>query len=374
MTKKSTWSFKIASIRGVALQIHFSLLFLLIYVVALASARLPMVITESGINPDLVSGSPVVWGIAFALGVFLSVTLHEYGHVFTAQSLGVRVQSVTLMMIGGVTRMDRLPDTRYAEMKVSLVGPAVSFLLAAVFFILESSATSANVALFSYWMARLNLTLGIFNLLPAFPLDGGRALRSAIAARYGSIRATEIAVRIGRGLAWALGALGFLTFNILMMLIAFFIHSAASSELIYSVTQRLLARRKVSEIVRRTPTVEENQWLSTIASEFTDNHYQGLPVMSGSKFYGVIKWSTVRSISPGNWSHVRVRDVTEPVNPVEINQSLDDILVELSTSQILPVSDQGEIIGIIQQRDLVELLEFSKLTQTEEEIHEKRAA
>ena len=131
-------SLKLFTIRGVELRVDFSLLLLAAYVIFVAAAQFPYVARSAGVDAAELSGSPAVWGVLFALGLFCSIVLHEFGHVLVAQASGVKVRSVTLMMLGGVSEMDRLSKAGYTEFKVSVIGPLVSLALYGLLSLLRS--------------------------------------------------------------------------------------------------------------------------------------------------------------------------------------------------------------------------------------------
>ncbi len=239
---------RIATIRGVDLKVHISLLLLLLYVVFVAALQFPLVVQQSGIDPTSVSGGPVAWAIVFAFSLLVSVAVHEFGHVFVAQAQGVEVKGVSLMMLGGASEMERIPDRKYAEFKLAVIGPIVSLAIGAILLGLGRLTTSPSLDLFCYWVGRVNIALGVFNLLPAFPLDGGRALRSLMAVRQGQMRATQNAVRVSKVFAWVMGILGFLSLNLLLMLIAFFVYSLANAELVLQFSRKLLAGLKAGDV------------------------------------------------------------------------------------------------------------------------------
>ncbi len=222
---------RIARIHGVDLKLHGSLVVLLAYVVAVTSSQFPALAQEAGLYPSDIHGGPIVWGLVLGIGLLASVAVHEFAHVLIAQRLGGHVRGVTLMMLGGVSEVEGVPEVPYGELRLAIVGPVMSFVLGGVFFALRGASSLPEALLAFTWLGRLNLMLGAFNLLPAFPLDGGRALRSILAARQGRVEATRNAVRVRRVLAWLLGLAGVMQFNVILFLIAVFVYIAAGAEL-----------------------------------------------------------------------------------------------------------------------------------------------
>ncbi|MEM7158827.1 MAG: site-2 protease family protein [Myxococcota bacterium] len=216
------WSWKLGRFAGIDTYVHAS--FLLLVAWSAWSAW-------SGAG----SGLAVVLGVGFLLAVFASVLLHELGHALMARRFGIRTRRIVLSPIGGVAQLEGMPAAPRQELAVALAGPAVNFALAAGLWVL--SPVFAGVPLLSSMVGGVmvaNLVLGTFNLLPAFPMDGGRALRALLAERKGSTRATEIAARIGKGLALVMGLAGLWWGQYLLALVAAFVWFAADAELRHS--------------------------------------------------------------------------------------------------------------------------------------------
>ena len=217
------WSFLIGRVAGTAIRIHVTfLLFLLIIGI--------VVFRQSGSNAALDA-------VAFITLVFACIVLHEFGHILMARYFGIKTRDVTLFPIGGVANIERMPDKPYQELLVALAGPFVNFVIFSIIFITlgrELDATQIEnigdpASSLAVRVASANLVLMIFNLLPAFPMDGGRVLRALLAMRIGKSKATRIAAAIGQALAIFLGFMGFFG-NPMLILIAIFIFIAAGSE------------------------------------------------------------------------------------------------------------------------------------------------
>lgn len=176
---------------------------------------------------------------AFVMSVFACVALHEFGHAGAAAYFGIRTLDITLLPIGGMARLERLPEKPYQELVVALAGPAVNFVIAAgllpIVMLVAVSTPGSATEIFSLGFAQqllvANLILAVFNLLPAFPMDGGRVLRSLLAMRMGHLRATEVAARVGRWMALFLGVLG-IFYSWMLVLLAVFIFVAGTAELL----------------------------------------------------------------------------------------------------------------------------------------------
>lgn len=216
-------SWKLGDVAGIGIYVHWSFLVL------------PVIVGYSAFGSGGVAAAAE--SVLFILAVFACVALHELGHALAARRFGIDTQDITLLPIGGVARLDRMPRKPSQELVIALAGPAVNLVIAAAIFAglsLGSSVRSmfAGGLWTSPFLAQLmvaNVVLVVFNLLPAFPMDGGRVLRSVLAMRVSYLRATEIAAGIGQGMAILLGIVGLMG-NGMLVLIALFVFLAARGE------------------------------------------------------------------------------------------------------------------------------------------------
>ncbi len=366
VVEKLRGSLKVLSVRGVELKLHFSLIFLLAYVVLIASIQFPAIVRQSGLSIVSLRLGPWLSGLIFALGLFLSVALHEFGHVWVAQAFGVRVRGITLMMLGGISEMERAPEEPFAEFKLAVIGPLVSLALAGILFILRTHVTLPEVKLFAYWIGNANLVLAIFNLLPIFPLDGGRALRSILAVKSGQARATDISARISRVCSWLLGVWGFWTFNIILVMIAFFIYNASQAELNLMNSRGLLRGIKVSEIINRIPPIHEKVPLGQAATEMRRLRSPILPVVFDSGHIGLLSLEKLKAIRGENWFETSISEISEPANRIlKMSDFVSDVLSDLLGSPLraLPVVDEGNVVGIVKYTDVVEALRYKSIEE-----------
>src|SRR5215204_6224562 len=205
-------AFKIGRFSGIDVKVHWTFLLLLAFFAFLGYQTSGSV--AGALTPT-----------ALIVALFLCVLLHEFGHSLVAQRLGIEIHSITLLPIGGVSNLESIPEKPSDEVKITLAGPLVNVVLAPIFF----------------GVGYLNVVLALFNLSPAFPLDGGRVLRGLLATRLGALRATEIASRVGQLFAFAFFLIGLLGGNFLLALIAVFIFFGANGEA-QMVRQRELTR------------------------------------------------------------------------------------------------------------------------------------
>src|ERR1019366_7957082 len=218
-----SWSLNIGKVAGTVVRVHLTFLLFLAWIFAASYAA---------------GGAATAWNsVAFVVLLFLCVLLHEFGHIFTARAFGVPAPFVTLLPIGGVAQLERIPEEPWEEFLIAIAGPLVSVVITIVLVafagaqLSPSSATAVDnmqIPLVDR-LAVVNLFLVLFNLIPAFPRDGGRVLRALLASRFGYVRATEIAAAIGQFVAFALGFIGLMV-NPILIFIAIFVYLAASSE------------------------------------------------------------------------------------------------------------------------------------------------
>lgn len=255
---------KVLSVRGIPVRLHWTFFLILPYVAWSMSRRFEAFANDASTHDYALLLSPAAWGVVLAILLFVSVLLHELGHVFVALAQGSRVQGVTLMMLGGVSHIEDISNEPRAEAKMAIIGPLVSIAIAVVAYVAHLALGALPDVQFGlYYLAQINLGIGLFNMLPAFPLDGGRVLRSVLAQKRSRVRATEIAATVGRALAVAMGLFGLLTGNFLMVLIAVFVWSGGAAEARAAIHRERLAGVRVLEMTNASvPVVYASETLA----------------------------------------------------------------------------------------------------------------
>src|SRR5512138_3397763 len=253
-----SWSIKLFRVKGIDVKVHLTFLLILIWAAYRWSGS-----TGAGLQGAL-------FGIVVTLLLFVSVTLHEFGHSLQAIKYGVRVRDITLMPLGGVSRMDEIPEKPAQELRIALAGPLINFAIAALLAIVGVVLSTQAIVTLPELLASLgqaswegmlayltmtNLALGLFNLVPAFPMDGGRVLRALLALKLSYARATSIAAKIGQGLAFLLGLWGFTTGSWTLVLIAAFVWMGAESEGTQVQVKSALQDMRVAQAMTRQPRV-----------------------------------------------------------------------------------------------------------------------
>lgn len=366
---------RLARILGFEIRLDFSwfiILFLIVW--SFSSAVFPRSV------PDRTGTAYLIAGVVGALLFFASLLAHELAHSVVARIKGIPVEGITLFIFGGVSRTRMEADSPGDEFLIAGVGPLMSLLLAGVFYLLAawSAAAGADLLLsvMLVYLAYLNLLLAIFNLLPGFPLDGGRLLRSIVWKITGNLhRATRIATTGGRVVGFLIVALGILeifTGNLLgglwLVFIGWFLSNAASSSYRQHVIHEELAGYYASEAMTAEPeTVAADVSIEQLVEEhFLRGRHHAYPVTDGEHAVGIVTLTQVKQIPRQEWALRRVRDAMTPIgedNVVRPDAAITDVLEKLSRSPArrVLVSTNGHIQGIITANDITRFLERSRL-------------
>jgi Zn-dependent protease/CBS domain-containing protein len=266
------WSLPIFRIAGIQLRIHVTFVLLIAWLAFGYYAQ---------------GGSPAAAeGVIFVLLLFLCVVLHEFGHALAAKSFGINTPDITLLPIGGVARLERMPEEPKQELLIAVAGPAVNVVIALGLFVAGGSfinpfinpAASERVGLVSQLLI-INVLLVAFNLLPAFPMDGGRVLRALLATRMSYARATQIAATVGQGFAFVFGFIG-LIWNPFLIFIALFVYIGASQEAALAQMKDVSRRFPVSSaMVREFRTLPENATLEEAVDALLATSQHDFPVV-----------------------------------------------------------------------------------------------
>jgi Zn-dependent protease len=308
---------------------------------------------------------PYVLGLATAVGLFVSVVLHELGHSVVARLYGVKVRSITLWLLGGMAQFEEMPRQRGAEAVMAIAGPVVSVVVGIVCAVLlKALPPQALSAVFVLtWLAQMNIWLALFNMIPALPLDGGRVLRSLLALRMSHLRATQVAAGVGKFLAIALGLGGlFLFHNVMLVLVAFFIYIAGNSELRGSMVTELLDGSRVGDLMtRRVTPVSADLTVAELAQAMMREHVQGFPVVDGAgRVIGMVCIEDLqgRPVPPD----ARVADVMRPqVYAIRPEAPAVEAMQRMSSNdypRLLVVDAAGQVVGVVTNTDLLRAIEM----------------
>jgi Zn-dependent protease/CBS domain-containing protein len=365
-------AFKIGRFSGIDVRVHWTFLLLLAFFAFIGYQA---------------SGSPVgtLTATVTIIALFLCVLLHEFGHSLVAQRLGIEIHSITLLPIGGVSNLESLPEKTADEVKISVAGPLVSVVLALFFFgvgLLLGAVPSppadlftgiGSVGQFFFYLGYLNAVLALFNLLPAFPLDGGRILRGLLATRLGAVRATDVSSVVGQVFAAAFFLIGLLSGDILLALVAVFIFFGASGEA-QMVKQRELTRGlTISDVMGtkpRTETVTPNHTLGQVLDMVIHGYQEDFPVLDDGKLVGMLTRDEIMAAAQSPERYSSVRDLMK-TNAPTISSHADLFedglrILQQSGSRALPVTENGELVGMLTIEDVGQASLLRPLPATEE--------
>ncbi len=305
--------------------------------------------------------TPWLLGTAGALGLFASVLVHELGHAVVARAYGVRTARITLWFLGGIAQLDEIPRRRGAEAVVAIVGPITSGLLSVVLAAaLRGTAMGGGAAFVVSYLAITNAGLALFNLLPALPLDGGRVLRSLMAIPMGQERATRVSSMVSRGVAILLGVYGFLTLQVFLLAIAFFIDAAGRTEMRAVRAQRAFEGRSVRDAMTPEPITVDLTWTAEQLRRLQAFRAHGAyPVVSvDGRPLGLVRRSDLEGVEPDTTA----ADLLRPVESVRAHEDLESAVRRLATTEagrLVVVDAAGRTVGLLTKSDVVRWLQSS---------------
>lgn len=340
------WSWRPGRIAGIDVYVHWTFLLLIAWLVGFYLVRGESLLVAAE-------------GVVFVLAIFGCVVLHELGHALMARRFGIRTRDITLLPIGGVARLERMPEDPTQELWVALAGPAVNVVIAAVLFplvaLLIGLTAFSEIRLigggFLVNLVVVNVALAVFNLLPAFPMDGGRVLRALLARRLDYGRATQIAATVGQAMAILFGVLGLFTTNWILLFIALFVYLGAQEEAHTAHVRSLLRGVPVREaMVTRFRTLAQTDQLKAAVDELLAGQQHDFPVLEEDRLVGMLtRNDLVASLSQGKHD-VQVSEIMQrDCGLVDDSAMLDDTfqrMREMGCSTV-PVVRAGQLVGIV---------------------------
>lgn len=348
------WSIPIGVVKGTVIRIHITFLLFLLWI---GVAHYAQGGWEAGVQ-----------GVVFIALLFLCVLLHEFGHVFAARRYGIQTPDITLLPIGGVARLERIPEQPAQELVVALAGPAVNLVIAALLYLafgrlipaegLEVANPGVDM------MARLaavNLFLAVFNLIPAFPMDGGRVLRALLAYRLGYARGTQIAASVGQAVAFGLGLLG-LFWNPLLIFIALFVYLGASSEA-HAVQMREVSRGMLvrDAMITQFESLSPNSRVHEAVECLIRTTQHEFPVMDGAgRLRGILTRDDMIRALKTSGPDTPVLEVMRPDIPViDQRRSLEEALRLMQEKRLPAVGAadaDGRVVGLVTPENIGEMM------------------
>ncbi|TKX81966.1 CBS domain-containing protein [Halorubrum sp. SD626R] len=361
---------KIGTALGIPVRLNWTFLIVLplfAYLIGSQVGMIAEVMNETlgaGIDPTALAGglTPWVLGLAAAVGLFVGVLLHEFGHSVVAMRYGYEIESITLWLLGGLASFAEFPEDWKHEFWIAVAGPIVSVAVGVgcyAVFALAPVGSNAVPFVFGY-LALLNVVLAVFNMLPAFPMDGGRVLRALLARNQPHAQATQRAAAVGKAFAFVMGIVGLLSFQLLLIVLAFFIYIAASGEAQQTTLKAAFEDVTVGDVMtgrEELHTVSEDASVAELMSRMFEERHTGYPVLRGDDLVGMVTLEDARSVREVERDAYTVGDVMA-TNVVGVGPETD-AMTALQTMQEhgvgrLPVVDRQErLVGIISRSDLM---------------------
>ncbi len=355
-----TWSFQIGKLFGIPLRIHVTFFLLLLLVAAPTQAM---------------SGVGRVSGVLFVVALFACVIIHELAHSLMARKYGVPVRYIILLPIGGVAMMERMPDDPHQELNVAVVGPlaslGIAIVLTAVVVLMGGNVQTflsplhAGGVSFVARLAWVNIMLAGFNILPAFPMDGGRVLRALLAERLKFTDATRYAAYIGRGLGIVMAAFG-IFYNFWLVIIGAFIYMGATEESEATIISSALAKVRVRDLMHLdAATVKPEAALSEVLEIMYSSRYHDAPIVKDGALQGVVCWDEISKIKPEQRNSLTIQDL--PMKKVSVYE--DESILEAykimmrEKIHLVPVVDRtqpSKVTAVVTSYDITFALEKSR--------------
>jgi Zn-dependent protease/CBS domain-containing protein len=354
----------LGSLRGISIRLHYSWFVVFALVTWVLSANyFPIAYPHWSVT------AYVAVGLATSLLFFCSVLAHELAHSLVAQAAGIPVHSITLFILGGIAEITQEPARPSVEFRVALAGPATSLGLGVLFGVIwiVARGVSEPLAAISIWLSGINITLAVFNLIPGFPLDGGRVLRSIVWWRTGNLRsATRTASAIGRGVGYLFIFLGIWRIfggdwgGLWMAVIGWFIQSLAAGSYRQVILQDMLQGHRVSEVMMRDcPAVSPQLTLDELVNQYIlGSGRRCFPVVQGNSALGLVTLHNVKQVPRELWPTRTLGEVMTPLDKLKLvgpDQDLSTVLELMTTEDVnqLPVVDEGKIVGMVARENLL---------------------
>lgn len=354
------WSFQIARINGISIKVHITFFLILI-----------LGAVQWGSITGTFDGA--LYGIVLMILLFTCVTLHELGHSLVAVHFGIPVREITLLPLGGVSLITKNPDKPRQEMLIAIAGPFVNVVIAGILFValgglggvdllnghgLLADMGTPSLTSLLLWLLAANVTLVAFNLIPAFPLDGGRFMRALLAVPLGYRRATRIASVVGQVIALGIGIFGLIDGNFILMLIAVFVFFGAGQETATAESKTVLTTRRVGDAYNKNAlTLVVGDRVSKVVDYLLTSHQPNFAVMQGSILLGIVTRDDVLGALATSTIDLFATEIMErDVLKVDASKTLQEVSESMSqnSKHVAAVYNNGTYLGLIGVEDIRE--------------------
>jgi Zn-dependent protease/predicted transcriptional regulator len=369
------WSYSVARVSGIDIKIHATFALILAYGAF-----------QWGFPKGLEGASSLpgaVFGMGLMILLFTCVVLHELGHSLVAQRFGLTVREIVLLPIGGVARLEKNPEKPLHELLIAAAGPLVNVVIAVLLFFVGGlavnlgaleggrlvQATDGPPSLVTLWgwLFTANVALALFNLIPAFPMDGGRILRAGLALKMGFSRATRIATGVGQAIAFAFGLFGVLTGNLLLVVVAFFVFTGAGQERSEEQARTVLTTLRVGDAYNKHAlTLAPGDHVSKVVDYILTSYQPDFAVVQGGRLLGIVTRDEVLKTLATEVVDLYVAGIMRrEFLLVEATQGLDDVrrLMGEKGERIAAVHDGEAFLGLVSAEDIGEALVVSTFVQ-----------
>ncbi|TVR76713.1 MAG: site-2 protease family protein [Chitinophagaceae bacterium] len=352
------WSLSLGKPFGIAVFVHWTFLILIAWIVYMNVQQ------GQGIEETLAA-------IVFVLAIFACVTFHEYGHALAARRYGIQTKHITLLPIGGVASLEEMPENPKQELVVAIAGPLVNVVIALILFLglyftgnLYFDAEQIELGYLNFQnfflgLMAVNIILVVFNMIPAFPMDGGRVFRALLTFKMGRIKATNIAALLGQITAFFFVILG-LFYNPFMIFIGIFVFLGAQAEANQVKTKGLLQDYTVREIMMtKLPIVQTSQTISEVVKIILDGQDKEFIVMENENMKGILTRNMVIKGLSEKGNNALISEIASTDFPVlSPDQTLNDVYHKMMIKKfdIAPVMENGELIGVLNTENISEFM------------------
>ena len=358
------WSWKLGEVAGIGLYVHATFFILVLWIALLAWSASQSVLA-------------VAVSVAFIFALFGCIVLHELGHALTARRYNIRTRDITLLPIGGMARLERMPEEPMQELLVALAGPAVNLAIAGVLAAAiglsgtwdAEAGMSALEGPFAQRLLAVNLFVVGFNLLPAFPMDGGRVLRAVLASRMDYVAATQVAASIGQAMAFAFGLIGLLV-NPFLIFIALFVWIGAAAEASMVQMKSALGGIPVSQaMLSEFETLSPRDTLERAVEITLRGSQKDFPIMENGSLRGMLTQEKLMAALAGDGASALVSSAyQEDIGVADSHEMLEGVLARLGGShcKTIPVLHHGALVGLLTLDNVGELLQIQAALESRE--------